>query len=46
MSNSNYLVYLNIGDWSGNGHDKNERFYFTSNYNVSTIRQAYKNSCK
>ena len=46
MNSSNYLVYLNIGDWSGDGHDKNERFYFTSNYNVSTIRQAYKNSCK
>ena len=41
-----YLVYLNIGDWSGDGHDKNEKFYFISNYDVSTIRQAYKDSCK
>jgi hypothetical protein len=40
------LYKLVIGDWSDDGHGKSKDFIFDCNYDVSKIRQAYKDSCK
>lgn len=41
------MVYkLVLGDWSEDGHGKSKDFLFDCNYDVSKIRQAYKDSCK
>lgn len=41
------MVYkLVLGDWSDDGHGKYKDFLFDCNYDVSKIRQAYKDSCK
>lgn len=43
----NFMRYkLVLGDWSEDGHGKSKDFLFDCNYNVSKIRQAYKDSCK
>lgn len=41
-----YMMQLNIGDWSHDGHNISESEVFSVNYPVSVIRQAYKDSCK
>ena len=47
MENSKeYKVKLTLGDWSNDGHGKYEEIIYKSNYPVSVIRQAYKDSCK
>jgi len=38
--------YVVIGDWSGDGHDRSEKFLFMSNKTVEEMQQAYKDSCK
>lgn len=37
-----YLIKLNIGDWSGDGHDKKEEVLCKSNKDVLEVRKAYK----
>lgn len=39
-------VKLTIGDWSKDGHNQSEMFYYESNKTVEEIQQAYKDSCK
>ena len=41
-----YKMYLNIGDWSGDGHEKHDRILIESNLPVKDVQQAYKDSCK
>jgi len=38
--------FINIDDWSGDGHGKCDRFLFESNYTVAHLQAAYKESCK
>lgn len=41
------MIYkLELGDWAEDGHGKTRDILFDCNYNVSKIRQAYKDSCK
>jgi hypothetical protein len=46
LFDKSYNVKLVFGDWSGDGHNRYESFGIISNYDVSTIRKAYKDSCK
>lgn len=46
MKKKNTLLALNIGDWSGDGHNKNVSVLINCNKSASEIRQAYKDSCK
>lgn len=46
LFNESYEVKLVLGDWSDDGHGEYEVFGIISNYNVSILRKAYKNSCK
>lgn len=39
-------MYLVIGDWSSDGHSKSEKILVEVNYNVKTVQDAYKKSCK
>lgn len=39
-------MYLNVGDWSGAGHEKHDQILIESNLPVKDVQQAYKNSCK
>lgn len=39
-------MYLNLGDWSGDGHDKSDQVLLESNFPVEVVQQAYKDSCK
>jgi hypothetical protein len=39
-------MYLNIGDWSGDGHSYSDKILLKSNKSVEEIQQAYKDSCK
>lgn len=41
-----YKYLLNIGDWSDDGHWKNERIILESSHTKEQIVQAYKDSCK
>lgn len=42
-----YMLYtLILGDWSRDGHKISQEFLFDCNYDVSEMRQAYKDSCK
>jgi hypothetical protein len=41
-----YKLMITIGDWSEDGHCKSERYGLISNYDVETIQEAYKKSCK
>jgi hypothetical protein len=41
-----YKMYLNIGDWSDDGHGKWEKILLESNLPVEDVQQAYKDSCK
>lgn len=41
-----YQMYLNVGDWSGDGHEKHDRILVESNLPVAEVQQAYKDSCK
>lgn len=38
--------YINIGDWSEDGHGQCERFLFESNYSVEELQEAYRKSCE
>ena len=40
------FMKLTLGDWSGDGHARDEDFILLSNYDVHRIRYAYKESCK
>lgn len=41
------MIYkLVLGDWAEEGHGRTRDFLFDCNYDVSKIRQAYKDSCK
>ncbi len=39
-------MYLNVGDWSQDGHNQYKQVLVTVNKTVDEIRQAYKDSCK
>lgn len=39
-------MYLVLGDWSGDGHEKYDKILVESNFNVDVVQQAYKDSCK
>jgi hypothetical protein len=41
-----YMMQLNIGDWSKDGHNISEAKVFEVNHPVSVVRQAYKDSCE
>jgi hypothetical protein len=41
-----YQMYLNVGDWSGDGHEKHDQVLIESNLPVKDVQQAYKDSCK
>ncbi len=41
-----YKYILNIGDWSDDGHGKNEKVILESSHTKAEIIQAYKDSCK
>lgn len=41
-----YQMYLNVGDWSGDGHEKHDRVLIESNLPVKDVQRAYKDSCK
>lgn len=41
-----YKYILNIGDWSDDGHGKNEKVILQSSHTKAEIIQAYKDSCK
>ena len=41
-----HKFYVNIGDWSDDGHRESDRFLFESNYPVAQLQEAYKASCK
>jgi hypothetical protein len=40
-----HRFYINIGDWSGDGHEKCDRLLHKSNYSVKKLQQAYHKSC-
>jgi hypothetical protein len=46
MSKETHKFYINIGDWSCDGHNQCDRFLFESNYSVKELQKAYKKSCK
>jgi len=39
-------ISLTVGDWSGDGHDKDEVFYIKCNLNVTELQDAYKQGVK
>ena len=39
-------MYLQIGDWSDDGHGKYEKFLLKTNKSVKEIQEAYKKSVK
>lgn len=39
-------MFLNLGDWSGDGHEKSDKILLESNFPVEVVQQAYKDSCK
>ena len=39
-------MYLVIGDWSGDGHDKYQKILVEVNKTVEEVQNAYKKSCK
>lgn len=41
-----YQMYLNVGDWSADGHEKHDQILIESNLPVADVQQAYKDSCK
>lgn len=41
-----FKFYINIGDWSEDGHSQSDQFLMESNYSVSELQEAYKKSCE
>lgn len=41
-----YKSYLVLGDWSNDGHGKEDKILLETNHPVEVIQQAYKDSCK
>jgi len=41
-----YKMYLNIGDWSNDGHNQSDKILMSANYPVNIVQQAYKDACK
>lgn len=39
-------MYLNVGDWSEDGHNKYDRIRIESNKPVADVQQAYLKACK
>ena len=39
-------MYLNVGDWSGDGHSKYDRIKLESNKPVSDVQDAYFKACE
>jgi hypothetical protein len=39
-------MYLNVGDWSEDGHNKCDRIRIESNKPVADVQQAYLNACE
>jgi len=39
-------MYLNVGDWSQDGHNQYKQVLVSVNKTIEEIRQAYKDSCK
>lgn len=39
-------MYLVLGDWSGDGHEKSDKILVETNHPVGDVQQAYKDSCK
>lgn len=41
-----YKMYLELGDWSHDGHNQSNKILMQSNHPVEDIQEAYKKSCK
>lgn len=40
------LITLTVGDWSGDGHEKTEKYTCEFNLPIDKIEKAYKKGCK
>lgn len=40
-----YLMKLNVGDWSDDGHGKTKEIVYLVNYDTGCVQEAYKASC-
>lgn len=41
-----HKFYINIGDWSEDGHSQSDQFLLESNYPVKDLQEAYRETCE